>query len=146
VHSGDDRDRGEVITAFAPYYNDSSSAELRAKNVTETRVMVATDIAARGIDIDEITHVINYDVPDNPESYIHRIGRTARAEMSGDAFTLVDKEEEPYVRAIEQALGKALPRVTLPSFDYKRPLGGGGFRRGPPHQRHRHDSRRGAGR
>ena len=105
-----------------------------------SRVMVATDIAARGIDIDEITHVINYDVPDNPDSYIHRIGRTARAELSGDAFTLVDKEEEPYVRAIEQALHKTLPRVTLPNFDYKRGGGGsGGFRRG--HQSHQQHSR-----
>ena len=86
----------------------------------EAQVMVATDIAARGIDIEEISHVINFDVPNNPEDYIHRIGRTGRAEATGDAFTLVDREEEPMVRDIERALRQALPRVTLPNFDYKK--------------------------
>ena len=91
----------------------------------ETQVMVATDIAARGIDVEEISHVINFDVPDEPEDYIHRIGRTARAEATGDAFTLVDKEEEPMVRKIEQALHRTLPRVTLPGFNYRKPSGHG---------------------
>ncbi|MBI3332965.1 MAG: DEAD/DEAH box helicase [Candidatus Omnitrophica bacterium] len=110
----------------------------------EVQVMVATDIAARGIDVDDISHVVNFDVPDSPDDYIHRIGRTARMEATGDAFTLMDKEEEPFVREIEQTLHRALPRVTLPDFDYKKALGGRG--RGAssghgapqhPHRRHR---------
>jgi len=89
----------------------------------ESQVMVATDIAARGIDIDEISHVINFDVPNSPEDYIHRIGRTARMDATGDAFTLVDKEEEPMIQEIEQTLRRTLPRVTLPHFNYRRPAG-----------------------
>jgi ATP-dependent RNA helicase RhlE len=85
----------------------------------KTQIMVATDIAARGIDIDDISHVINFDIPNTPEDYIHRIGRTARAEATGDAFTLVDRDEEPMVKEIEHALKQTLPRVTLPDFDYK---------------------------
>jgi len=84
------------------------------------QVMVATDIAARGIDIEDISHVVNFDVPHTPNDYIHRIGRTARAEATGDAFTLVDREEEPLVRDIEKMLNRVLPRVTLPNFDYKK--------------------------
>ena len=86
------------------------------------RVLVATDIAARGIDVEALSHVINFDVPNVPDDYIHRVGRTARAELTGDAFTFVAPEEEGDLRAIERAIGKALPRVTLPGFDYgKRP-------------------------
>src|SRR5438094_293148 len=85
-------------------------------------VLVATDIAARGIDVEALSHVVNFDVPNVPEDYIHRVGRTARAEMTGDAFTFVAPEEEGELRAIERAIGKRLPRVTLPGFDYtKRP-------------------------
>jgi ATP-dependent RNA helicase RhlE len=81
-------------------------------------VLVATDIAARGIDVDELGHVVNFDVPLAPEDYIHRVGRTGRAEASGEAFTFVSPEEENDVRAIERATGKRLPRVTVPDFDY----------------------------
>jgi ATP-dependent RNA helicase RhlE len=84
------------------------------------RVLVATDIVARGIDVEELGHVVNFDVPADPDAYIHRIGRTARAEATGDAFTLMSPDEEQDVRAIERALGKPLPRVTLPGFDYGR--------------------------
>jgi ATP-dependent RNA helicase RhlE len=84
-----------------------------------SQVMVATDIAARGIDIEDISHVINFDIPNTPDDYIHRIGRTARAEATGDAFTLVDPAEEPLVQAIEKTLNRPLPRITLPNFDYK---------------------------
>src|SRR3989338_10536878 len=86
--------------------------------------MVATDIAARGIDIDDISHVVNFDVPTTPDAYIHRIGRTARAEATGDAFTLVDREEEPLVKDIEKALTLTLPRVTLPEFAYRKVVDG----------------------
>ena len=82
------------------------------------RVLVATDIVARGIDVEALGHVINFDVPDDPDSYIHRVGRTARAEATGDAFTLVAPDEEQELRAIERVLGQPLPRVTLPGFDY----------------------------
>ena len=82
------------------------------------RVLVATDIAARGIDVEELGHVVNFDVPKVPEDYIHRVGRTARAEATGDAFTFVSPEEEGDLRSIERAVGKRLPRITLPDFDY----------------------------
>jgi len=83
------------------------------------RVLVATDIAARGIDVEALGHVVNFDVPGMPEDYIHRVGRTARAEMTGEAYTFVAPEELDDLRAIERAIGKQLPRVTLPDFDYK---------------------------
>jgi ATP-dependent RNA helicase RhlE len=88
------------------------------------RVLVATDIAARGIDIVELGHVVNFDVPKVPEDYIHRVGRTARAEAVGDAFTFVAPEEEGDLKRIERAVGKRLPRVVVPDFDYRaRPEG-----------------------
>jgi ATP-dependent RNA helicase RhlE len=83
------------------------------------KVLVATDIAARGIDVEALSHVVNFDVPHVPEDYIHRVGRTARAEATGDAFTFVSPEEESDLRAIERAIGKRLPRVTVPGFDYR---------------------------
>ncbi|MBU0509043.1 DEAD/DEAH box helicase [bacterium] len=82
-------------------------------------VLIATDIAARGLDIEGITHVINFDVPATPEDYVHRIGRTARAEAVGDAFTLVSPEEDYTMRQIEAHLGQVLPRVALRDFDYE---------------------------
>jgi len=109
------------------------------------RVLVATDIAARGIDVTALGHVVNFDVPLVPDDYIHRVGRTARAEMTGAAFTLMAPEEEGSIRAIERAINGRLPRVTLPDFDYQaraqappldqrppRPQGGHG-RRSPQH-------------
>jgi ATP-dependent RNA helicase RhlE len=82
------------------------------------KILVATDIAARGIDVEALGHVVNFDVPNVPEDYIHRVGRTARAEMTGDAITFVAPDEEADLRAIERAIGKRLPRVTVPDFDY----------------------------
>ena len=82
------------------------------------QVLVATDIAARGIDIDALSHVVNFDVPPLPEDYIHRVGRTARAEAVGDALTLVSPGEEGDLRTIERAIGTRIPRATLPDFDY----------------------------
>ena len=83
------------------------------------RILVATDIAARGIDVEALSHVVNFDVPNVPDDYIHRVGRTARAEMTGDAITFVAPDEENDLRAIERAINKRLPRVTVPDFDYK---------------------------
>jgi ATP-dependent RNA helicase RhlE len=82
-------------------------------------VLVATDIAARGIDVEALSHVINFDVPVVPDDYIHRVGRTGRAEMTGDAFTFVAQNEEQDLHAIERAIRRTLPRVTLPDFDYR---------------------------
>ena len=83
------------------------------------RVLVATDIAARGIDVEALGHVINFDVPKVPEDYIHRVGRTARAQLTGDAFTFVSPAEEADMLRIEKAIGKRLPRITVPDFDYQ---------------------------
>ncbi len=82
------------------------------------RVLVATDIAARGIDVEALGHVVNFDVPLAPEDYIHRVGRTARAELTGEAFTFVSPQEEGELKSIERAVSKSLPRVTLPDFNY----------------------------
>jgi ATP-dependent RNA helicase RhlE len=82
-------------------------------------VLVATDIAARGLDIADVSHVINYDVPQHPEDYIHRIGRTGRAENTGDAFTLMVAEDAQHVHAIERFIGKKVERVKLENFNYK---------------------------
>jgi ATP-dependent RNA helicase RhlE len=82
------------------------------------QVLVATNIAARGLDVDHITHVISFDVPVVPDDYIHRIGRTARAEAEGDAFVLVSPGEENLLGRIERQIGQRLPRVTLSDFDY----------------------------
>jgi ATP-dependent RNA helicase RhlE len=82
------------------------------------RCLVATDIVARGIDVEQLEHVVNFDVPHVPEDYIHRVGRTARADATGDAFTFVSPEEEQDLSAIERAVGRRLPRVMVPDFDY----------------------------
>jgi ATP-dependent RNA helicase RhlE len=95
------------------------TAALAAFKEGRLRVLVATDIAARGIDVEALGHVVNFDVPPAPEDYIHRVGRTGRAEMTGEAFTFVSPEEEDELRSIERAIGRRLPRVTVPDFDYR---------------------------
>jgi ATP-dependent RNA helicase RhlE len=82
-------------------------------------IMVATDIAARGIDVAGVTHVINYDVPQNPEDYVHRIGRTGRAQAVGDAFTLVAPEEQGDIRDIQRFIGQKIPELRLEGFAYQ---------------------------
>jgi ATP-dependent RNA helicase RhlE len=101
------------------------------------RLLVATDIAARGIDVEGISHVINYDLPDVPEAYIHRVGRTARASARGVAVSFYGPDEENELRRIERHLGLEIPRSRIPGFDYDRPAPPammGGERRGPPRQ------------
>jgi ATP-dependent RNA helicase RhlE len=107
-------------------------------------VMVATDIAARGLDIAGVSHVINYDVPEHPEDYVHRIGRTGRAQNVGDAFTLMNGQEVQALQAIEHFIGRKIPRLKLENFPYlytvlfepesaaggKRAIGGGRTHRG----------------
>ncbi len=85
------------------------------------QVLIATDVAARGLDVEGITHVINYDVPMVPTDYVHRVGRTARMEAEGEAITFVTSEEENDLHGIEKVLGRSIPRVTLPDFDYRAP-------------------------
>jgi ATP-dependent RNA helicase RhlE len=82
-------------------------------------VLVATDIASRGLDIADVSHVVNYDVPQHPEDYVHRIGRTGRAEARGDAFTIMVAEDQPYVMRIERFIGKPIERVKMEKFDYE---------------------------
>jgi ATP-dependent RNA helicase RhlE len=100
------------ITAEAIHGNKSQNARQRAltnfKNRT-TRVLVATDIAARGIDIDDLTHVINYEIPNIPETYVHRIGRTGRAGASGIALTFCDEDEKDFLKDIHKLIAKTIP-------------------------------------
>jgi ATP-dependent RNA helicase RhlE len=100
------------------------------------RVLVATDIAARGLDVEGVSHVVNYDVPHEPEVYIHRVGRTARAQRRGDAFTLVSPEEEGDLARIERLLGFGIPRTSIPGFSYHAPAPPSLGRAGPGPQRH----------
>lgn len=95
------------------------TAALSSFKSGESRVLVATDIAARGIDVQGISHVINFDLPGAAEDYIHRVGRTARAEATGDALTFVSPEDEPALRQIEKAIGRTLPRAKAQGFDYQ---------------------------
>ncbi len=96
-------------------------AALTAFRAGDTRVLVATDIAARGIDVTSISHVINYDIPDCADSYIHRIGRTGRAERSGKAITFVTQEDTPALRDIERTLGARIDTRELNGFNYNQP-------------------------
>jgi ATP-dependent RNA helicase RhlE len=85
------------------------------------QIMVATDIAARGLDVETISHVINFDMPDTADAYLHRIGRTGRAERAGDAFTLSTPEDEDMIKTLEKIMNRPLPRETLADFEYAAP-------------------------
>jgi len=131
--------RGHPVAAL---HGDRTQSQreraLRDLKRGRVQVLVATDIASRGIDVEDLTHVINYDVPMAPEDYVHRIGRTGRAEATGDAFTLMSPEEERDVKAIERFIGKSILRVTVPDFDYKK--------HPTPHDDHHGRSHGGSGR
>src|SRR5438445_791621 len=101
------------------------------------QVLVATNIAARGLDVDHITHVISFDVPDVPDDYIHRVGRTGRANAEGDAFVLVSPGEQNSLVQIERQIGQRLPRVTLPDFDYGQRIAERTEKPGRPYRGHR---------
>ena len=108
------------ITSAAIHGNKSQGARTRALanfKAGDVRVLVATDIAARGIDIDKLPHVVNFELPNIPEDYVHRIGRTARAGQEGSAVSLVCVDELKLLRDIERLLGKDIEKVNLPGFD-----------------------------
>ena len=106
-------------------HSDRSQAQrqsaLRGFKQGQYQIMVATDIAARGLDVDRVSHVINYDMPDTADDYIHRIGRTGRAERSGDALTFMTSEDRPLVKKLEKIMGQSLQRKTMEGFDYTLP-------------------------
>ncbi|HKQ59533.1 MAG TPA: DEAD/DEAH box helicase, partial [Candidatus Eisenbacteria bacterium] len=112
--------RGHSVGAL----HDNRSQSQRERALTDLKrgrvqILVATDLASRGIEVDGISHVVNYDVPHTAEDYVHRIGRGNRSASVGDAFTLMAPEEQPHVAAIERFMGRTVPRVMLPDFDYK---------------------------
>jgi ATP-dependent RNA helicase RhlE len=112
------------ITALPIHGNKSQNARTRALAEFKSgklQVLVATDIAARGIDIDELPHVVNFDLPNVPEDYVHRIGRTGRAGASGEALSLVAPDEMGLLRDIERFTKRALPREVLPGFEHGSP-------------------------
>ena len=101
------------------------------------KIMVATDIAARGKDVTKISHVINYDIPDTVDAYTHRIGRTGRVSRQGDAFTLTTRDDKPMILAIEKVLGERLERDTIAGFPYDTPMPAAGNSAGRPRPRRR---------
>ena len=111
----------EGIEATAMHADKTQAQRMKAIadfKAGKIRVLVATDIAQRGLDISHITHVISYDVPQEPEDYVHRIGRTGRAQKEGDAFTFMAPDEINMVRRIESVIGTPIPRVSVPGYDF----------------------------
>ena len=109
------------IAATAMHADKSQGERTRALEgfkAGEIRVLVATDIAQRGLDVSGISHVINYDVPQQPEDYVHRIGRTGRAAATGDAYTFMAPDEIAMVRTIERMIGQKIPRISVPGYDF----------------------------
>ena len=105
-----------IHSAKSQREREKSLSRFRKKSV---KFLVATDIAARGLDIPEVSHVVNYDVPQNPEDYVHRIGRTGRASKSGEAYTIFVTEDLLFIQAIEKYIHKKIDRKQLEGFDYK---------------------------
>jgi superfamily II DNA/RNA helicase len=108
------------------------------------QILVATDIAARGIDVTQISHVINYDMPETVDAYTHRIGRTGRNTRTGDAFTFITSADEEMVRSIERVLRAKVKRCTLEGFDYKKaaPSRDAEFARPPRQPQRRSDKKK----
>jgi ATP-dependent RNA helicase RhlE len=149
------------ITAMAIHGNKSQGARTKALadfKSGDLRVLVATDIAARGIDIDQLPHVVNFEMPNVPEDYVHRIGRTGRAGATGEAISLVCLDEEIFVRDIERLIKRPIPRETIPGFEPpagekaepivlgRMTIGVGGQRRTPASQLPPRPPRQGQGR
>jgi ATP-dependent RNA helicase RhlE len=109
------------VNGAAIHGNKSQSQRTKALadfKAGKVQVLIATDIAARGLDISDVSHVINFDVPENPEDYVHRIGRTGRAQKSGDAFTLVTEETWRDARSIERFIGMSIDWKKVEGFNY----------------------------
>lgn len=109
---------GQVTVMHSDIAQKDRMAALRGFKENKYRILVATDVAARGIDINGVTHVINYRVPENPEDYVHRIGRTGRAEASGDAFTLLTADEVDFAKSVELFINQKIERRKLDGFNY----------------------------
>ena len=133
------------IAAQAIHGNKSQGQRERALaafRAGEVKTLVATDIAARGIDVDGISHVVNFDLPNIPETYVHRIGRTARAGADGTAISLCDREELTFLRDIEKLIGKSIPSDNRPranggaAKDHREAAERPAHRRAAPHRRH----------
>ncbi|MEN8695507.1 MAG: DEAD/DEAH box helicase [Akkermansiaceae bacterium] len=135
---------GDIVTAMHSDIKQTDRMKaLKGFKEERFKILVATDVAARGIDISGVTHVVNYRVPENAEDYVHRIGRTGRAEKEGDAFTILTADELDYAESVERFLGKEIKRDKLEDFNYqytamldtspiksfKKPRRGGGKRR-----------------
>jgi len=136
------------IASEAIHGNKSQNARQRALanfKSGKTPVLIASDIAARGIDIDDISHVVNYDLPNEPETYVHRIGRTARAGASGVAIAFCDKDERPYLRQIEKLIRATIDvrddHPEYPAHESHAHAHAGDERRGPSHHAPRQQSR-----
>ncbi|MFL5637571.1 MAG: DEAD/DEAH box helicase [Gemmatimonadaceae bacterium] len=111
----------EGVAATAMHADKSQGERTRALDdfkAGKIRVLVATDIAQRGLDVSGISHVMNYDVPQQPEDYVHRIGRTGRAAATGDAYTFMSPDEISMVRTIERMIGQQIPRISVPGYDF----------------------------
>ena len=108
----------EVTVMHSDIPQKERMAALRGFKEDKYRILVATDVAARGIDVNGVTHVINYRVPENPEDYVHRIGRTGRAEAQGDAFTLLTADEVDFAKSVEFFIKQKVERRKLEGFDY----------------------------
>lgn len=110
--------RGEVAVMHSDIPQKERMEALKGFKAGKYEILVATDVAARGIDISGVTHVINYRVPENAEDYVHRIGRTGRAEATGDAFTIMTADEVDFAAAVENFIGKPIARKKLEGFNY----------------------------
>lgn len=108
----------EVAVMHSDIPQKERMAALRGFKEDKYRILVATDVAARGIDVNDVTHVINYRVPENPEDYVHRIGRTGRAEATGDAFTLLTADEVDFAKSVENFINNKIERRKLEGFPY----------------------------
>ena len=108
----------EVTVMHSDIPQKERMAALKGFKEDKYRILVATDVAARGIDVSGVTHVINYRVPENPEDYVHRIGRTGRAEAQGDAFTLLTADEVDFAKSVENFISRKIERRKLEGFNY----------------------------
>ena len=141
------------IKSIAIHSNRTQAQRMRALGGFrngEYRVLVATDVAARGIDVEGISHVVNYDIPSFPEDYIHRIGRTGRASATGDAITFVGRDEIDYLKKLERFTSKRYELKKYPGFDYNKPAEPAPHQQQPkqhqPHHRPKHQERGGRNR